>query len=53
MQIPSDRLYDIVASKSLIDNTNVMHHMTMYGCTGDLNELQVMAISNILIYYKT
>ncbi|XP_067929956.1 tyramine beta-hydroxylase-like [Watersipora subatra] len=35
-KIPSDQLYDIVASTTVINNTNVLHHMTVYGCNGDL-----------------
>ena len=35
-QVPSDKVYDIIASKSIIDNENVNHHMTMYGCDGDI-----------------
>ncbi|XP_071097402.1 DBH-like monooxygenase protein 1 [Haliotis cracherodii] len=31
--VPSDRDYHYIASKPLIDNDNVMHHVVVYGCT--------------------
>lgn len=41
IQVPADKLYNIVASKTVIGNSNVLHHLTMYGCNGDLADDKV------------
>ena len=30
--LPADREYHLIATQPLIDNENVMHHMTLNGC---------------------
>lgn len=54
-QVPSDRVYDIVASKSVISNENVNHHMTMYGCDGDIpdDDMVCMFIYSLLTIQNT
>ncbi|XP_071096535.1 tyramine beta-hydroxylase-like isoform X2 [Haliotis cracherodii] len=37
--VPSDRDYHYIASKPLIDNDNVMHHVVVYGCTDTTEEI--------------
>ena len=48
-QVPADSLYDIVASRAIIDNDAVMHHMTMYGCVGDLSDSSVSCFRLLLV----
>eukprot|EP00794_Sanderia_malayensis_P011061 gene11061-12229_t len=35
-ELPSDQDYHIVASDPILDNRNVIHHMIIYGCDGDM-----------------
>ena len=35
-RLPSDGDYHVVASDPLLDNTKVIHHMILYGCSKDV-----------------
>jgi len=39
-EIPSDKMYHLIATKPIIDNAYVMHHTILYGCPAevDLND---------------
>lgn len=37
--LPQDSKYQLIASESIVDNDNVLHHVTLYGCNGDASEM--------------
>ena len=41
MQIPDDEVYDIIAGRPLIDNKNIVHHILVMGCEGELSDEEV------------
>lgn len=51
-EIPSDKMYHLIATKPIIDNAYVMHHTILYGCPAevDLSEFyQFISVFSVLM----